>query len=87
MTVTLYLLKTLIARQMAIENILIKHNLTTKDEIQSLQVHYAQREDIEKLFVAIKDEFGNITRWQLIDFLNSKADNDAGALASDTKPF
>lgn len=84
---TITLIKTLAARQMAIENILIKHGLTTKDEIQSLKEHYAQREDIEKLFADIKDEFSNITLWQLIDFLNSKADNDTGALASDTKPF
>lgn len=87
MTGTLYLLKTLAARQMAIENILIKYNFTTKDEIQLLQEHYEQREDFEKLFAEVKDEFDNITRWQLTDSLNSKADNNTGALASDTKPF
>lgn len=84
---TITLIKTLAARQMAIENILIKHNLSDKDEIQSLKEHYAQREDIEKLFADIKDEFSNITLWQLTDSLNSKADNNTGALASDTKPF
>ena len=88
MVKTIGLLKTLAARQMAIENILIEHGLTTKDEIQSLQKHYAQREDIEKLFAEVKDEFSNIMFWQLFpDSLNSKADNDTGALASDTKPF
>lgn len=84
---TIPLIKTLAARQMAIENILIRHGLSDKDEIQSLKEHYAQREDIEKLFADIKDEFSNITLWQLTDFLNSIADNDTGALASDTKPF
>lgn len=84
---TITLIKTLAARQMAIENILIRHGLSDKDEIQSLKEHYAQREDIEKLFADIKDEFSNITLCQLADFFNSKADNDTGALASDTKPF
>lgn len=84
---TITLIKTLAARQMAIENILIRHGLSDKDEIQSLKEHYAQREDIEKIFADIKDEFSNITLWQLTDSLNSKADNDTGALASDTKPF
>lgn len=71
MTGTLSLLKTLVARQMAVENILIEHNLTDKEKLQQLTEHYRHREDIEKLFADIKDEFGDITRWQFLNYLDS----------------
>lgn len=69
MTRTLFLLKTLAARQMAVENILIKHNLTDKEEIQSLTEYY--RKYFEGVINDVKDEFGNITRWQFLEYLAS----------------
>ena len=59
-------LKTLLARQIAIENILIRHGLTDKDEIQSLKEKYFDefkpiddlvKEDVELILKTFNSNF------------------------------
>ncbi|MBR3745636.1 MAG: hypothetical protein IKN27_01590 [Selenomonadaceae bacterium] len=59
-------LKTLLARQIAIENILIRHGLTDKDEIQSFKEKYYDelkpiddlvKEDVELILKTFNSNF------------------------------
>ena len=53
-------LKILAARQKALENILIKHGLTSKDEIQSLKEKYFG--EFKLIDDVVKDDFNMILK-------------------------
>lgn len=59
-------LKVLAARQKAVENILIKHGLTDKDEIQSLEEKYY--DEFKPIDDLVKEDFAFILGVCILNF-------------------